>query len=229
MPCRRVEVVHNATGRRWDFGCHGWIDADCGFQRTLALEAYANPDPGPGSPRRRPGAAPRSRSPSPGRDHDGASDSRHAHRDPYQTLERPYAPLSMGPIRDDGMEPGAQWAYGGEHNTLGQPYAPPTLGPYAAAAAAPSEEDEDATDGPGFRDAGRGGRPSPGRMGVRMVGRAGHSYDRSLDGGARAPHGGNLFDYYSRIAGSKAFRQGETWVPEAGRRERLRSAAAYYH
>lgn len=224
-----MEVVHNATGRRWDFGCYGWIDTDCGFQRTLALEAYANPEPGPGSPQRHPGAELRSRSRSPGRDHDMGADPQCAYGDPYQTLQRPYAPLSMGPTLDNDPEPGSRWAHGNPYDTLARPYAPPTLGPYAAAAAAPSKDGEDE---PGFRKPERGDRPSSSHMGVRMVGRAGHSYDRSLDGGMHVPqgrHGGNQFDYYSRIAESKAFRQGETWVPESGRRERLRSAAAYYH
>ena len=51
MQCRRVEVTHKATGRRWDFGCYGWIDAECGFQRTLTLEAYAHPGVLAGPPR----------------------------------------------------------------------------------------------------------------------------------------------------------------------------------
>ncbi|KAK9827973.1 hypothetical protein WJX81_003531 [Elliptochloris bilobata] len=97
---RRVEVVHSATGRRWDFGCYGWIDGDCGFQRTLALEAYA------------------------------------------------------GPGYDGG---------GGESHAL-----------------------------------------------------------------APQGQGGSQFDYYGRIGDSKSFRQGETWVPESKRRQRLRSSAAYY-
>ena len=230
VPRRRVEVVHNATGRRWDFGCYGWLDVDCGFQRTLALEAYANPEPGPGSPRRRHGAAARSRSYSPVRDGDMETGPQRAHGDPYQKdLERPYAPLSMGPMRGGDAKAGPLWAHGGTHKTLRKPHAPLTMGPYAAAAAAPSEDGEDE---PGLSETGRGDRPSPSPAGVRMVGRAGHSYDRSLDGGVHAPqrrHGGEQIDFYSRVAESKAFRQGETWVPEGGRRERLRSSAAYYY
>jgi hypothetical protein len=32
---RRVEAVHVASGQRWLFDCHAWVDRRCGFQRML--------------------------------------------------------------------------------------------------------------------------------------------------------------------------------------------------
>ena len=39
---RRVEAVHVATGARWAFDCHAWVDARCGYQRVLGAARVAD-------------------------------------------------------------------------------------------------------------------------------------------------------------------------------------------
>jgi hypothetical protein len=196
-----VEVTHLATGRRWDFGCYDWIDEACGYQRTLALEAVSR-----GAP-----AAPRPRSASPRRDAGAGFRERAACTD-----ARPQHEAFAG-VGADGRAP--------------------HYGPYAAAAAAPSDDSGGADEEEQLEAAWAGGQRARASPGVRMVGRAGRSYDRSLDGGGGAlPYPKGSWDNagdddglgYERARTEKSFRQGATWVPDAGLRRARMSSAAYY-
>jgi len=199
---RRVEVTHLATGRRWDFGCYDWIDEACGYQRTLALEAVSRSAP----------AAARPRSASPRRD------ARAGFRERAPRVDARPRQEAFAGAGADGRAP--------------------HYGPYAAAAAAPSDDsggaDEEEQPEAAWAD-GQRARASPG---VRMVGRAGRSYDRSLDGGGGRPlpYAEGSWDGagddgglgYERARTENSFRQGATWVPDAGLRRPRMLSAVYY-